>query len=288
MLKRNELICLSLIACMMSAVMTPTAHAAPPQALTVDQIIQKNIAARGGLQAWHEIQTMTITGKMEAGTKDNVQLPFVMKLKRPKMSRLELQFGGKTALQIYDGHDGWKVRPFLGRNEVESFTAAELEKAGEDEQMDGPLIDHEAKGIKVELEGVEPVEGHDAYKLKLTMKNGKTHHLWVDAQSFLEVKEEGFPRLLDGKPHNVEVYYRNYNPAGGVKVPYLLETVVAGVKQTHKITIDSYVLNSKLEDSAFAKPDLPGGIVPVAAPRGAAPLLPADAIKKGGQSEKNR
>jgi outer membrane lipoprotein-sorting protein len=231
---------------------------------------------------------MTLTGKMEAGTKDNVQLPFVLKLKRPKMSRLELQFGGKTALQIYDGQNGWKVRPFLGRNEVEPFTAAELEKAGEEEQMEGPLIDHEAKGIQVELDGVEPVEGHDAYKLKLTMKNGKSHHLWVDAQSFLEVKAEGSPRTLDGKPHNVEVYYRNYKPAGSLRVPYLLETVVAGVKQTHKITIDSYVLNSKLEDSAFAKPDLPGGIVPAAAPRGTAQHLPTDATKKGGQNDKNR
>jgi hypothetical protein len=36
-----------------------------------------------------------------------------MKLKRPGKMRIELQFNGKTALQVYDGSNGWKLRPFL-------------------------------------------------------------------------------------------------------------------------------------------------------------------------------
>lgn len=274
MLRRTTLTCLFLIACMTSALMIMAAQAAPPQALSVSQIIDKNIAARGGLQAWREIQTMTMTGKLDAGGKNNVQLPFVMKLKRPRMSRLEIEFAGKTALQVYDGQNGWKVRPFLNRMEVEPFTPEEMQKAAEQQDLDGLLIDREAKGIKVELEGVEAVEGHDAYKLKLTMKNDDVHHLWVDAQSFLEVKLEGFPRVLDGKPHGVEVYYRNCGPAAGVKVPYLLETVVAGVKPSRKMVIETVVVNPKLEDRAFAKPEIPGAIVPVAPPRSAAQVQP--------------
>ncbi len=137
-----------------------------------------------------EIQTITLNGKMDAGSNKNVQLPFVLKLKRPQMSRLEIEFGGKKALQIYDGKNGWKVRPFLGRNEVEPFTTAEMRIAADQGELDGYLIDHEAKGIKVEVMGKDPVEGHDAYKLQLTMKDGQVRHLWVDAKSFLEVKVE--------------------------------------------------------------------------------------------------
>ncbi len=281
MFRRTRLTCLSFIAGMTSALMTLTAPVAAPQGLTVEQIVEKNIAARGGAKAWHEIQTMTMTGKMDAGTKKNVQLPFVMKLKRPRMSRLEIEFAGKTALQIYDGQNGWKVRPFLNRNEVEPFSATEMEMAADQQDLDGPLIDHEAKGIKVELEGVDPVEGHDAYRLKLTMKNGKTHHLWVDATSFLEVKMEGFPRRLDGKPHNVEVYYRNYGPAGSVKVPYLLETVVTGVKETGKMTIETVVVNPKLDDNAFAKPVLPNVNFVPPVPRSASQVQPGSITTKG-------
>ncbi len=254
MLRGTKLTCLLFVACI-SGTMTGVSASAVP---TVDQIIEKNITARGGLKAWRDIQTMTMSGKLDAGSKSNAQLPFVMKLKRPRMSRLELQFQGKTAIQVYDGENGWKVRPFLGRLEVEPYSAAELKIAADQQELDGPLINHEAKGTKVELVGEEPVEGHDAYKLKLTMKNGDVRHLWVDAQSFLEVKIEGSPRRLDGKFHKVEIYYRDYRSTGGLTVPYLLETVVEKVKTSRKIIIETVLLNPKLENSAFAKPEIPG------------------------------
>jgi hypothetical protein len=229
-----------------------------PQALTADQIIEKNMAARGGLKAWREIQTMTLTGKMDAGSNKNAQLPFVLKMKRPQMSRLEIDFAGKKALQIYDGTNGWKVRPYLGRNEVEPFTTAEMRTASEQAGLDGFLIDHEAKGIKVEVMGTDSVEGHDTYRLQLTFKDGQVRHLWVDAKSFLEVKAEGTPRRLDGKMHNVDIYYRNYGSISGLMIPFVLETVVDKVQPSRNLTIETVVLNPKLEDNAFAKPDLPG------------------------------
>jgi hypothetical protein len=231
---------------------------------------------------------MTVTGKMDAGSKKNIQLPFVMKLKRPRMSRLEIEFAGKTALQIYDGTNGWKVRPFLGRNEIEPYTTAESHTAAEEPGLDGFLIDHEAKGIKAELVGSEAVEGHDAYKLKLTMADGQVRHLWVDAQSFLEVKVEGTPRRLDGKMHAVETYYRNYASITGLMIPFLLETVVDKVQPTRKTNIETVVLNPKLEDNAFAKPDLPGTNFVATSQHSAAPALASNGSAKEAASEKAR
>ncbi len=256
MLRGTKLICLFLSACVSATLMAVAAQAAAPAVPTVDQIIEKNVAARGGLKSWRAIQTMTMSGKLDAGGKSNVQLPFVMKLKRPQMSRLEIQFQGKTAIQIFDGENGWKVRPFLGRSDVEPYSPAELQIAADQQELDGPLIDHEAKGIKVELVGEEPVEGHDAYKLKLTMKSGHVRFLWVDAQSFLEVKMEGSPRRLDGKMHRVEIYYRDYRSTGGLKIPFVLETTVEKVKLSRKISIETVVLNPKLEEHAFVKPEI--------------------------------
>lgn len=276
MLRNSQRRRLSLIACLSSALMGLTARAALPQAITVDQIIEKNIAARGGLKAWRDIQTMTMTGKMDAGTRKDVQLPFVMKLKRPRMSRIEIEFAGKTALQVYDGTNGWKLRPFLGRLQVEPYTQAELEGAAGEEQLDGYLIDHEAKGIKVELAGTESVEGHNAYKLRLTSKNGRVRYLWVDAQSFLEDKIEGTPRRLDGKMHKVEIYYRNYSSIGGLMIPFVLDTVVENVTPSHKISIETVVLNPKLEDSAFAKQEIPGISVPATAQKNPTQGRPQD------------
>ena len=222
--------------------------------LSAAQIVDRNVVARGGLQAWRAVQTMSYSGKMDAGGKQNVQLPFVIEMKRPRKTRVEIEFANDKAVQVYDGASGWKLRPLLGRRDVEPFSTEEMKSASMESELDGPLVDYSTKGTQVELEGVEKVEGHDAYKLKLTMKGGQVRHLWIDAQTFLEVKIEGVPRRMDGKMRPVEIYYRDYKSVNGLIVPYVLETTVQGAKQSHKITIESVVVNPKLENSLFTKP----------------------------------
>ena len=103
---------------------------------------------------------------------------------------------------------------------------------------------------------MEPVEGKDAYKLKLTMKGGEERNLWVDATSFLEVKIDGEPRKLDGRAHKVAIYSRDYKTVSGITVPFTLETAVEGVKQRHKMSFQTVTVNPQLDDAFFAKPTL--------------------------------
>jgi hypothetical protein len=271
-----------------SLVLVAGAGAAPSK-LSVDQIVAKQIAARGGLAAWTAVQSMSWSGKMDAGSGDSmarskqfvalqsarhskkpvvpatgtddkaqtdkqVQLPFVVDMQRPTLSRVEIVFRGQTAVQVYDGKNGWKLRPFLNRNDVEPFTAEELKASAGKWDIDGPLLAYAAKGTKVELDGVEPVEGHDAYKLKLTARDGGVQHIWIDAQSFLDVKVEGTPRRMDGKMRTVWVYQRDFRTEHGVMIPHLLETAVEGYPNTHKMVIEKVEVNPKFADNAFAKP----------------------------------
>jgi hypothetical protein len=266
----------------------------PPARLSAAQIVEKHVAARGGLQAWRAVRTLSWTGKMDAGVGDSaarsalyvknmwghgakaakaaaggagadkaaaaekapaqVQLPFVLEMKRPGKSRVEIQFAGKTAVQVYDGTNGWKVRPFLNRKEVEPFTPQEAKAQASQGELDGLLMDYAVKGTKVELDGVEPVEGRNAYKLKLTMKNGDVRHVWIDVQSFLDVKVEGTPRRMDGRMRTVWVYQRDFRSVQGVMVPFLLETAVEGYSDTHKMILEKVALNPPLDDALFAKP----------------------------------
>jgi hypothetical protein len=251
------------------------ADAASPAGMTVEQIIERNVAARGGLQAWRGVQTLSMSGKLEAGGNESptfpvqgaksggvqlpkrpteqMQLPFRLETKRSRKLRLEIDFRGQTAIQTYDGTHGWKLRPFLNRHEVEPFTADEMKAAAFQSDLDGPLVDYAAKGTKAELDGTEKVEGKDNYRLKLTFKDGQSQHVWVDAKTFLESKIEGTPRRLDGKYHPVEIYYREYKTVSGIVVPYVTETKVQGVKQTEKIEVEQVVVNPPVEDSRFAK-----------------------------------
>src|SRR5262252_4483894 len=131
-----------------------------------------------------------------------------MEMKRPRKSRLEIDFAGKTAVQVYDGAHGWKLRPFLNRNDVEAFSDLEARSQADTADLEGPLVDYAAKGTSVALEGEEPVDGHNAYRLKLTLKSGTVQHMWIDTQSFLDVKVEGVSRRMDGRMRHVWIYQR--------------------------------------------------------------------------------
>ena len=253
-MKRFFFLACSLIS--VAALATESSDKATEKKMTAAQIISKNVAARGGLKAWRAVNTLAMSGRVEAGGANNDALPFTMKMKRPNMSRLEITFEGKTALQVYNGEQGWKVRPFLGRDEVESFTPAQAKAASEWQELDGPLIDYSSKGTKVKLQGTENVEGHRTYKLLLTLKSGDQRHVWIDASSYLERKIDGEPRMLDGKLHNVAILYNDYKTEKGLTLPHVIETVVEGSKQPHSMFIDHVTINQAMGSATFSKPQI--------------------------------
>jgi hypothetical protein len=159
-------------------------------------------------------------------------------------------------VQVFDGQNGWKLRPYLNRNDVEPFTADEAKSEEVKADLEGPLVDYAAKGTQVSLAGVEPVDGHSAYKLKLTMKSGGVQHIWIDAQSFLDVKIEGIPRRMDNKIRNVWIYQRDFRRVQGLMVPFLYETAIEGNPRTHRMTVDTVAVNRTLDEQRFAKPQV--------------------------------
>jgi hypothetical protein len=247
----------------LAADMAPAAKAAPPAkrlppppALPVATIVENNVAARGGLSAWRAVTSLKMSGEMDAGGTQDTKLSFVMSMKRARKSRLEIKVQDQTAVQVWDGRQGWKVRPYLSRNEVENYTPVEARSAAAAAELDGPLVDFAKKGTRVELAGTEVVEGRNTYKLKLTQKGGEQRNLWIDAQSFLEAKIDGDPRRIDGRMRKVVVFYRDFGPVGGLQFPHTMETVVETVAGSHKMKFQAIQVNPPLDDSLFAKPQL--------------------------------
>jgi hypothetical protein len=222
--------------------------------LSVTEIVDRNVAARGGLAAWRAIRTVTITGKMDAGGKKDTLLPYTLQVKRPNKQRLAIQFAGHNGLQVFDGEHGWKLRPWLNRADPEPYTPEELHQAQQQSGLEGALIDYAAKGNKVELEDTEMVGKQGTYRLKVITTQGQVRHIWIDGRTFLEAKMEDDPRRFDGRMRKVETYLRDYQRVEGVMIPFVAETRIEGMTGGHNTTIDKVVLNEKIDDSAFAKP----------------------------------
>ena len=232
----------------------------PPPDLTVDQIVEKNVAARGGLEAWRGIQTMIWTGHINTGNPAAPIEPFVFELKRPNKMRFEINAEHERTVRLFDGATGWKFRASNSSPPaLKPYSRSELRSARDAQGIDGLLIDHQAKGIKVDLDGTDQVEGRKAYRLNITLPSGTTRRLWVDAQTFLEVKYERQPHPPVGRTGAVFVHYRNYRMIGAVRMPLTIETEAQPGAPGERMTIDDVTLNPSLSDAHFERPSPAGG-----------------------------
>ena len=223
-------------------------------AQTVDEIIAKNVQARGGMDKIKSVQTIRTSGTMSMG--GGMEAPGAMTVKRPDMARLEFTVQGLTAVQAYDGKNAWQIMPFMGKKDPELMSADEKKDLEENADIDGPLVDYKTKGNKVELLGKEKLEGTDAYKLRVTLKNGDVMNVYLDADSFLEIKEE-VKRNVRGTERELESSMGDYKDVNGLLFPFSIENGVKGSQEKEKLTITKIELNVPVDDSIFKMPPAP-------------------------------
>ena len=247
------------------------ALASPVAAQTVDEIIAKNVQARGGLEKLKGVQSIRFTGKMTVGP--GIEAPVTLELKRPKNMRMEFTFQGMTGIQGYDGKDGWMIMPFRGTKTPEPMAADDLKEADEQADIDGPLVDYKAKGHSVELVGKDKVEGADAYKIKVTLKNGDVIHFFIDSDAFLDVKAES-KRMIRGSEVEAETSFSDYKEVGGLVYPHAIEAGPKGSAQKQKITIEKVEINPVLDEARFKMPKVEEAKPDAAKPEPAKPAAP--------------
>ena len=233
---------------------------------SVDNLIAKNIDARGGKQKIQAVKTMHMTMKV---TGSPMEIKITQDAKRPNSFRQDVSVQDQMMSTAYDGKQGWKVNPFAGyggKKDAQDMTPDELRMAEEEADMDGELVDYKAKGHQVESMGKEPVEGSDAYKLKVTLKNGDIKYVFLDTETFLEVKRTSKHKINDTEVEAF-TFFGDYKEVGGLMIPYSIEAGAAGMPQRQKLAVEKIEFNVPVEDSRFVKPAAPPA--PAAAPEAA-------------------
>jgi hypothetical protein len=219
---------------------------------TVEELVAKNIEAKGGAAALHNLQTLRVTGKMLV-QEGQIQLAYLQIKKRPEEARTEASLQGMTQIEAYDGKEGWRVSPFFGRRDPERMSADDVKALVEDAEMDGPLVDWQAKGNTVEYLGTEDVDGTPAHKLKVTRKNGDVSFVYLDPDHFLEIRVLT-QRTRHGAYEEVETDLGDYEKAGGVFVPTSIEFGRKGAPDKQRIIIDKVEANMPVDDTIFHFP----------------------------------
>ncbi|HEV7242259.1 MAG TPA: sialidase [Thermoanaerobaculia bacterium] len=255
----------------------------PVAAQTADEIIAKYIRQSGGMERIQAVHTIRRTGTYTGG--GGFEAKVGSENKRPNRVRQEFSFQGMTGITAWDGATGWKIEPWGGKKDVETLSEEETKGITADADFDGPLVNSQQKGIKVEYAGTEPVEGTGAHKLKVTLANGEVHFYFMDSDYFVPIKIET-RRVLRGAEREYETTFGDYKSVNGWYLPHAIEFGVKGSPFKQKYTYEKIEANVPVSNAQFAKPgtqtppDEPMPAAPaVAASEGPAPVAGTSAVK---------
>ena len=219
-------------------------------AQTVDEVIAKNIQARGGLEKLKAVKSLRTTVKFSDGS---FRADLRQENKRPGKVREEFIVQGMAQIQAYDGKTGWQISPFSGRRDPDLLSQDDMKSLIVDGDIDGPLVDYKEKGHKAELVGHDSMEGTDCFKIKLSMKNGDVRYYYLDTDSYLELKVE-VQTTIRGALQESELYYGDYEQVNGIYYPLAVEQAQKGSSSRQQFSVEKIEQNVDLDDSLFAMP----------------------------------
>ncbi|HZI33478.1 MAG TPA: hypothetical protein VFF11_14150, partial [Candidatus Binatia bacterium] len=105
--------------------------------------------------------------------------------------------------------------------------------------------------------GHDQVDGDDAYKLKVTLKNGDIFYYYLDPDTYIEIQVEK-QQFIRGSVRESITMLGSYKPVNGVMYPFFIES---GPKnnpdQRGKVTVTKIEANVPIEDSEFKMPATP-------------------------------
>jgi hypothetical protein len=222
-------------------------------AVTADELVAKSIAARGGANRLAAIKTLRLQGQLVFG--GAYKLAYLQWLKRPGKVREEASLQGLTQIQAWDGQRGWSIQPFGGRRDPIPMSADEAKALAEEADFDGALVDAAAKGNRVTFIGREDVEGTNAYKLQVNLKDGNTLVIYLDPDAYLPIREIA-QRTVNGSQQVTQTDYGDYELVNGVYFPFAITSGPKGAPADRgtQISIVRAQANVAIGDAAFAFP----------------------------------
>ena len=221
--------------------------------MTLDQVVDKNIEARGGHDAWGKVESAKISGVMTMGP--GMELPMTMYFQRPGKVRMEMEMQGQQIVQAYDGEIGWQIFPMMGKPDAQKMSDDEVKMVKRQADFEGPLVDWKDKGHNVELVGKEEVDGTEAYKLKITMDTGDVAYTYLDSEYFLEFKQETTITNQAGQDMKADVVVGDYKEVDGLMLAHSMEFIPEGAPAGMQITFNSIEINpEEINAELFAMP----------------------------------
>jgi outer membrane lipoprotein-sorting protein len=228
-------------------------------AQTAEELVAKNLQAKGGVEKIKSIKSLRMVGKFQQGS---FTADVGEEAKAPDDLRETFTIQGMTQIQSYDGSIGWQISPFQGRRDPEMLGEDDLRDISEDADFYGPLVDYKEKGNTVEYLGHDTVDGDDAYRLKVHLKNGDNIYYYLDPDTYIEIRTER-QQFIRGAVKETVTDVGAYKQVNGVYFPFSIESAPKGrPDQKSTVTVERYEANVSIPDSDFKMPGAPAASSP--------------------------
>lgn len=221
--------------------------ASDARAQTIDDIIAKNIKAKGGLEKLKGTNSVRMTG---TATVQGTRVPVMTVSKRPNLMRNEMEMAGQKLIQAFDGTSMWMSMPGMAPQEVPPGPQTDILKRNS--QFDPVFIDYKEKGHKIDYKGKETDAGKEVHHLVVTTKDGPVAHYYIDAATGLETKTvmDIDDPAMKGK---LETRMSDYRNVEGRMIPFSMMQVMNGTTVA-EMKFEKVEFNVPLDDALFKMP----------------------------------
>lgn len=240
-----------------AAALTTLALSTPAHAQAVDDIVARNLQAKGGEALLRSTTSVRATGTgLMQGQKVNV----VTATKRPYLVRNEMTpsgpspaAGGNAPPSLVQGFDGENLWLQVGNAPAQPLSAGDrIEAMKRTSQIDSPLLDYKAKGTTVTLGDPVTEGGKKLHHLIVTPKGAPPMHYYIDAGTNLESRmtidvEEG------GQSMRMEMRFGDFRTIEGRTVPFTITQFMNG-GQVAQLRFDTVEFNVPMDDALFRMP----------------------------------
>jgi hypothetical protein len=208
------------------------------------KIVDRFKKASGGKSA-ARVKSTTMTGSVKGS--DGTAGRFSLQTSAPNNLRLDLELGGSTVSECYNGKSAWRLdarglRTLLGDEAKRLRLEALLSNSR--------LNDLQRNRIVPQLAGKTTIDGHEATGVEF-IKDGVRVKLYFDASTNLPVKRER--ETADGVE---ETFYADYRAVDGVMEPFSLKIKKGSIEWL--ATMEQVTHNRAVEMAAFRYPQIEG------------------------------
>lgn len=230
---------------------TEAASVAKTEAVSVDEIVAKYVAARGGAERWRAVQSMDLAGTYTSFSEDH---PFTLRRKRPGRYRFETNTMRSPVTVAHNGITAWWIFPPYGIGEATKVEDPDALLIAREAEIEPVLLDFQAKGHKVELAGKGDVNGQETVALKVTLANGWEETWHLDPKTWLEVAVDS--KITDYTQSREVIrqraYFSDFRTVNGLVIPHRIEKEY-GARATLMV-IEKVGIDAPLKDAVFALP----------------------------------